>query len=288
MSEIDRLRKLGVEVDAATADKMKDPLWAVKSGLGYQYLSDDSVYLSRHRALSEARDFTHRVQLIDWMKSVIRPVFPFESSLLVFGVAEAGQVTVKQVLSIDMPASYMAYVEQPNHKMHSAILSSWHERHMAMMLNASDIKVEPVYQEWHQQFVSAGFKNVVIDGVFDASTNEVTLIKLFNCDRRTSTGANFALSLFNTKVADCVHNTWHRIVAHEEEAQRLLPTCFSVLTPKEIEVLQWIKMGKTNHEIGMILSNSPKTIKTHVEHILKKLNMPNRATLASIDMGRPS
>jgi DNA-binding CsgD family transcriptional regulator len=288
MSEIDRLRKLGVEVDAATTEKMKDPLWSIKSGLGYQYLSDDAVYLSRHRALSEARDFTSRAQLIDWMKHVIRPVFPFECGLLIFGRDVAGQIAIEHALSIDMPASYMAYVEQPQHKMHSPVLSSWDTRHVATVFHESDIKVEPAFREWHQQFVSAGFKNVVIDGAFDEATKDVTLVKLFNCTRRTNTGANFALSLFNTKVADCIHNTWKRIVEHEAEIQRRLPSCITVLTPKEIEVLQWIKMGKTNAEIGIILSNSPKTIKTHVEHILKKLNMPNRATLASIDMGRPS
>jgi DNA-binding CsgD family transcriptional regulator len=67
-----------------------------------------------------------------------------------------------------------------------------------------------------------------------------------------------------------------------------MPNSFDQLTPKEIEVLQWIKMGKTNGEIGLILNNSPKTIKTHVEHILKKLNMPNRATLASINIDLPA
>jgi DNA-binding CsgD family transcriptional regulator len=298
MSEVERLKSMGVEVDAATVEKMKDPLWAVKSGLGYQHLSDDSVYLSRHRALSEARDFTNRSELIDWLKLAIRPVFPFESALLVFGriddadkdgeASKQGQITVVDTINIDMPESYMAYVDLPNHKMHSPVLSSWHERHTAMVLHASDIKVEPDSHEWHKEFVRAGFKDVVIDGVYDDKTNEITLIKLYNCSRKTSTGASFALSLFNAKVASCVHHTWRRIAEHEAEARRRLPAFVELLTPKEMIVLQWIKMGKTNPEIGSILNNSPTTIKTHVEHILKKLQVPNRTTLASMAIELPS
>lgn len=288
MSEVERLKSMGVEVDAETVERMKDPLWAVKSGLGYQYLSEDSVYLSRHRALSEARDFTNRSQLVDWMQKVICPVFPFESALLVYGRVEDGQIAVLDAINIDMPASYMAYVEQPNHKMHSPVLSSWHERHTAMVLHASDIKVEPDSREWYNEFVQAGFKDVVIDGVYDDKTNEVTLIKLYNCSRKTSTGAGFALSLFNAKVAGCVHHTWRRIAEHEADARRRLPAFAELLTPKEMTVLQWIKMGKTNPEIASILNNSPTTIKTHVEHILKKLSVPNRTTLASMAIDLPS
>jgi DNA-binding CsgD family transcriptional regulator len=282
MSEIERLRTMGVEVDSVAVDKMNDPMWTVKSGLGYQHLSDDSVYLSRHRALSEARDFTKRVQLIDWMKQAIRPVFPFECGLLVFGTSEDSLITVQHALSIDMPASYMTYVEQPNRKMRSPLLSTKHERHAALAMSAADIGLNPNYQDWHKQFIRAGFKDVVIDGIHDDVSNEVTLIKLYNCASYTSTGTSFALSLFETKIASCVHNTWKRIAVHEENVRLRLPNGIELLTPKEIEVLRWIKQGKTNLEIGIILNNSPKTIKTHVEHILSKLNMPNRATLASI------
>lgn len=49
------------------------------------------------------------------------------------------------------------------------------------------------------------------------------------------------------------------------------------LTPREAEVLFWLSEGKTNAEIGIILDSSRRTIEKHVEHILQKLRVENRA-----------
>ncbi len=49
------------------------------------------------------------------------------------------------------------------------------------------------------------------------------------------------------------------------------------LTPRETEVLFWVAQGKTNAEIGLILSAAAPTIKKHLEHIFEKLGVENRA-----------
>jgi len=54
------------------------------------------------------------------------------------------------------------------------------------------------------------------------------------------------------------------------------------LTARETEVLTWIAQGKTNHEIGVILSARTGTICKHVEHILCKLDVKNRTAAAAI------
>jgi two-component system response regulator NreC len=51
------------------------------------------------------------------------------------------------------------------------------------------------------------------------------------------------------------------------------------LTPKEREVLQLVAEGKSNKEIAQLLSLSTKTIDTHRQHIMDKLNIHNTAEL---------
>lgn len=51
----------------------------------------------------------------------------------------------------------------------------------------------------------------------------------------------------------------------------------AVLSPRERQVLDWMREGKTNHEIGHILCISPLTVKNHVQNILRKLKVCNRA-----------
>jgi DNA-binding NarL/FixJ family response regulator len=54
------------------------------------------------------------------------------------------------------------------------------------------------------------------------------------------------------------------------------------LTPRETEVLICIAQGKTNYEIGVILSACTGTICKHVEHILCKLDVKNRTSAAAV------
>ena len=54
------------------------------------------------------------------------------------------------------------------------------------------------------------------------------------------------------------------------------------LTRRELEILQWIAMGKTNSEIGSIIELSLYTIKNHVQRIFKKLNVSNRAQAIAV------
>jgi transcriptional regulator EpsA len=49
------------------------------------------------------------------------------------------------------------------------------------------------------------------------------------------------------------------------------------ITSREQEILRWIYFGKSNFEIGAILGISPLTVKNHVQKILRKLNVVNRA-----------
>jgi DNA-binding NarL/FixJ family response regulator len=54
------------------------------------------------------------------------------------------------------------------------------------------------------------------------------------------------------------------------------------LTPRETEVLSWIAQGKTNYEIGVILSACTGTICKHVQRVLFKLSVENRTAAAAI------
>lgn len=52
------------------------------------------------------------------------------------------------------------------------------------------------------------------------------------------------------------------------------------LTPREVDVLREIRLGKTNAEIASTLFISTKTVATHAERILRKLTLENRTQAA--------
>ncbi len=49
------------------------------------------------------------------------------------------------------------------------------------------------------------------------------------------------------------------------------------LSMREVDIMEWVRKGKTNQEIGMILDISAFTVKNHVQRIFKKLDVVNRA-----------
>ncbi|MEU8527528.1 MULTISPECIES: helix-turn-helix transcriptional regulator [Streptomyces] len=53
------------------------------------------------------------------------------------------------------------------------------------------------------------------------------------------------------------------------------------LSPRELQVLAELAAGRTNREIAERLYITPRTVGTHVEHILAKLDAPNRAAAAA-------
>jgi DNA-binding CsgD family transcriptional regulator len=52
------------------------------------------------------------------------------------------------------------------------------------------------------------------------------------------------------------------------------------MTARETEVALWLAQGKTNREIATILTAPVRTIEKHVERILKKMGVENRAAAA--------
>lgn len=49
------------------------------------------------------------------------------------------------------------------------------------------------------------------------------------------------------------------------------------ISSREHEILSWVRAGKTNYEIGLILNISAFTVKNHLQRIYRKIDVINRA-----------
>jgi DNA-binding NarL/FixJ family response regulator len=56
------------------------------------------------------------------------------------------------------------------------------------------------------------------------------------------------------------------------------------LTPREAEVLNWLRAGKTNRDIAEILGISPRTVNKHLDRIYVKLGVETRLAAAAVAM----
>ncbi len=81
----------------------------------------------------------------------------------------------------------------------------------------------------------------------------------------------FALHAMEGDAGSGPHGEWLLVLRQDSEAALLdaIVRAFP-LTAREAEVLYWVIQGKTNRDIGEILSLSPRTVHKHLEHVFEK------------------
>ena len=115
-------------------------------------------------------------------------------------------------------------------------------------------------------------------------SKEVTAEQLIETVRRVSKGEHPINEALTTrpKVAEHVLQQFQELTSRSESEAFISP-----LTPREIEILQYIAQGYLNKQIAAELGISEQTIKNHVTSILRKLNANARteAVVVAIKQG---
>ncbi|WEV23857.1 LuxR C-terminal-related transcriptional regulator [Streptomyces sp. 71268] len=141
---------------------------------------------------------------------------------------------------------------------------------------------------WHLLAASPGFREVLrplgIEGgvaqcLFAADGRYVGMLNLSTRrPRPVPDAARAAVTLLAEALAAAV------AVPHLDEPPgrgTARPERPGGLSPRELEVLAHLTTGRTNREIAERLYVTPRTVGTHIEHILAKLDLPNRAAAAA-------
>lgn len=117
-----------------------------------------------------------------------------------------------------------------------------------------------------------GATQLLLHGVHDADGRALTLFT-FAC-RPGSIGPR--QTYLAQLLAPALHASWVRTQLSRTPSSADKASNQGVLTVRELDILKWIYLGKSNFEIGAILKISPLTVKNHVQKILRKLNVVNR------------
>jgi transcriptional regulator EpsA len=155
-----------------------------------------------------------------------------------------------------------------------ALLKAWEERrYQPVVLEPGNAALPG--GAFTRELERIGATQLLVHGVHDAEGRAVSLFT-FAC-RPGSVGARQAY--LAQLLAPALHAAWVRTQLQRQPdgavaADKAVGQ--SVLTVRELDILKWIYVGKSNFEIGAILKISPLTVKNHVQKILRKLNVVNR------------
>lgn len=131
-------------------------------------------------------------------------------------------------------------------------------------------------------------RSSLIHGIVDQRGRHDCLYVLLNSqpkrDRRESTALKFLLPYIDNALRQVELMPHQHPVIQAPEPEEPPASGDTVLSAREIEILQWVAKGKTNGEIGSILNVSSFTVKNHMQRIFKKLDVFSRAQAVSAFM----
>ena len=149
-----------------------------------------------------------------------------------------------------------------------------HQRHFYVLNNFAasefDCKFRMIFPDFPQVLNS-----LLVYGVSDARIGNDCLYVIFSKQNK--------LQIKDSTIDFLMPHIDHafRKIEHPElvkSLSRSLPLInISALTERELEVVEWIRVGKTNHEIASILNITQNTVKSHLKRIYQKLNVTKRA-----------
>src|SRR6266545_6513826 len=115
--------------------------------------------------------------------------------------------------------------------------------------------------------------NSAAHGVFDAGGPELSFIALCRIPARPDGRHAYALRL----LAPSLHLALQRVRSAENASVQAVAAPRLRLSARELEVLRWLRQGKSAWEVAQILARSEHTVKNQMRSIYGKLGAANRA-----------
>jgi DNA-binding NarL/FixJ family response regulator len=186
------------------------------------------------------------------MREALRTAIEDEDDMLVVGEAETGNAAVKQFqkLSPDVTVMDLFMPECNGVQAMSIIRETQPDARFLALTSSSD-------ETMLAAALDAGALGYLIK---DASRTEI-----LHAIREVSRGNAFFPSHVANKLAQLSHPT-------KTESEMNL----DLLTDRELDVLILVGQGASNKQIAEELALSESTVRTHVQHILDKLDLENR------------
>jgi transcriptional regulator EpsA len=213
-----------------------------------------------------------------WSQGALQMLMPHE--ILICGVKNGGSRSfqVRRFSSCRyFKDEHFATVCDPQDGLVSRCVSQWLRTGVpCFMLPGMDAEIDRLLHE-------SELKNLILHGVWGADAD----VSGYFCFSRTSLPQDPRSVRMLEVLIPIIYVTFLRVLSSDARTDDDGLRVNNLVTRREVEILGWIKEGKTTSDIAGILSLSPFTVKNHVQNILKKLGARSRshAVAQAISLG---
>ena len=151
------------------------------------------------------------------------------------------------------------------------LLNTWQKAEVPVIKKLESVP-QSQHGSWMMALKESSFEKVCAVGCYDTRANYLTYLCI--TDPLADLADDEIIELL-TITAPILHGVLGKIwrKSHRTKQKQL----HDLLTKREVEILKLVKNGKTNPEISTILGVTFPTIKNHLQNIMIKMRVSNRA-----------
>lgn len=214
---------------------------------------DASIRVSRH------------FQFFLWAQGILQSFIPHETLICTYGDLAVGAVRHEVFTRVVTDPTFDAAVSDNKGGFILPLVAMWLRRdRQPIALTSADLQ--------HPAALRICGAHGLCHGAAEARGDQGSFFTFLGLPAAPGKREHYVVDLLMPHL----HMALHRM-CDGESRENLAKGMDNVLSGREVEVLYWVREGKTNHEIGHILDISPLTVKNHIQRILRKLNVSNRA-----------
>jgi transcriptional regulator EpsA len=218
------------------------------------------------RILLASRRVTQRSHFFGWVHGPVQSLIPHE--ILLCGVAdENGHLLHERFNACRyFKDDHYHRAIHPGDGLIGELVQAWQSVREPRLIAALDV------DDWRARLTELELKNIAFHGMGWVGGQ----LKGYASFSRVRAPFDDRLALYLDILMPHLLTTLARVLANESRSRSPVRRPTGGVTAREIEVLSWVRDGKTKDEIACVLGLSMLTVKNHLRNAMKKLVVRNR------------
>lgn len=229
------------------------------------------------RAIETSLEVKKRFQFYLWAQGALQSFLPHELLVCVHGDLRGEALRFETFSRVVEDARLADVLAGPADGLLARMIEDWREHDRMPRLHTSGYRETRGQTALAEDLDRHGLGRTAVHGCKEAKGEFGSFFVFLRMPEDVEPRLSYLLEL----LMPYLHVTFYRMLEHDSEVDATAAAAEAVLSAREIEVLQLVRDGRTNQEIGHMLNISPLTAKNHVHRILRKLNVSNRAQAAA-------
>jgi transcriptional regulator EpsA len=227
------------------------------------------------RVIDSSTSIFLRHQFFLWAQGEVQSLLPHGLLICMFDEGSGQPISIEKFSRTNISEATFSELCRPDGGIVFRVISAWNVGRNRPVLLCPHYTNCVAYSQFSNDLKRNDLERMAAHGMFDANGRTRSLFTFTQIPVALTERHAYFLELLMPHM----HMALVRMLFHERHHQHgTMPgKARKLITDRQTEILRHVQMGKSNDEIAHLLNISPLTVKNHVQKILHKLDVNNRA-----------